>query len=111
MSHIWLREFVNRRPVIPPSVFINHQGKDLRGYYHGQLARLHVDYSVKTPPRHSKPAEPWYKETTYQRDYSLPFYKIDGNHKLVTISSNPGPLNSLPELYRCEERKLWKKCF
>ncbi|XP_063092828.1 protein SPMIP3 isoform X1 [Cavia porcellus] len=108
MSHIWLREFVNRRPVIPPSVFINHQGKDLRGYYHGQLARLHVDYSVKTPPRplldsaisakretsdqpqldqqtliqyicfrrHSKPAEPWYKETTYQRDYSLPFYKI-----------------------------------
>ncbi|KAK2490422.1 hypothetical protein MC885_019039, partial [Smutsia gigantea] len=26
--------------------------------------------------RHSKAAEPWYKETTYQRDYSLPFYKI-----------------------------------
>lgn len=26
--------------------------------------------------RHSRPAEPWYKETTYQRDYSLPFYKL-----------------------------------
>lgn len=25
--------------------------------------------------RRSKPAEPWYKETSYQRDYSLPFYK------------------------------------
>ncbi|XP_005374831.2 PREDICTED: uncharacterized protein C1orf100 homolog [Chinchilla lanigera] len=143
MSHIWLREFVDRRPGIPPSIFINHQGKDLQGYYPGQLARLHVDYSVKTPPRPlidsaisskktppyrpqldqqtlvqyicfrscSKPAEPWYKETTYQRDYSLPFYKIDGDQKLATISSNPGPLNSLPLLYCCEKRQLWKKCF
>ncbi|EHA98096.1 hypothetical protein GW7_16297 [Heterocephalus glaber] len=124
-------------------IFINHQGKDLQGYYLGQLARLHIDSSVKTPSRplidlgisskrktpdqpqldqqtliryicfqrHSKTAELWYKETTYQRDYSLPFYKIDGDQKLATISSNPGALNSLPELYCCEERQLWKKCF
>uniref|UniRef100_A0A0N8EU24 Uncharacterized protein n=1 Tax=Heterocephalus glaber TaxID=10181 RepID=A0A0N8EU24_HETGA len=143
MSHIWLREFVDRHPGIPPSIFINHQGKDLQGYYLGQLARLHIDSSVKTPSRplidlgisskrktpdqpqldqqtliryicfqrHSKTAELWYKETTYQRDYSLPFYKIDGDQKLATISSNPGALNSLPELYCCEERQLWKKCF
>ncbi|KAM6165114.1 LOW QUALITY PROTEIN: protein SPMIP3 [Erethizon dorsatum] len=111
MSHIWLRQFVDHRPVIPPSIFINHQGKDLRGYYPGQLARLHVDYSVKTPLRHSKPAEPWYKETTYQRNYSLPFYKIDGDQKLATISSNPGPLNSLPELYCCEESSFGKNAF
>ncbi|XP_023565961.1 uncharacterized protein C1orf100 homolog [Octodon degus] len=143
MSHIWLREFVDRRPVIPPSMFINHQGKDIRGYYPGQLARLHGDYSAKTSPRPftdstisserktlcqpqldqqtliqyirfrscSKPAEPWYKETTYQRDYSLPFYKIDGDQKLATISSDPGPLNSLPVLHCCEKRQLWKKCF
>ncbi|XP_010640910.1 uncharacterized protein C1orf100 homolog [Fukomys damarensis] len=143
MSHIWLREFVDRRPGIPPSIFINHQGKDLQGYYPGQLARLHIDPSVKTPSRplidlglaskrktpyqpqldqqtltqyicfrrHSKPAEPWYKETTYQRDYSLPFYKTDGDQKLATISSNPEPLNTLPELYCGEERQLWKKCF
>ncbi|KFO25456.1 hypothetical protein H920_13217, partial [Fukomys damarensis] len=93
--------------ILSISIFINHQGKDLQGYYPGQLARLHIDPSVKTPSRplidlglaskrktpyqpqldqqtltqyicfrrHSKPAEPWYKETTYQRDYSLPFYK------------------------------------
>ncbi|ELK10613.1 Hydroxymethylglutaryl-CoA synthase, cytoplasmic, partial [Pteropus alecto] len=30
--------------------FIAHQGKDLRGYYPGQLARVHCDYSVKRSP-------------------------------------------------------------
>ncbi|KAF5914099.1 hypothetical protein HPG69_010258, partial [Diceros bicornis minor] len=127
-------------------VFIARQGKDVQGYYPGQLARVHPDYSVNRslsklflfsfrpltdlaiPPkrknqcqpqldqqtliryicfrRHSKPAEPWYKETTYQRDYSLPFYKMDWDQKLATISSNPRPLNSLPELYCCEKRQL-----
>uniref|UniRef100_A0A671FNH4 Sperm microtubule inner protein 3 n=1 Tax=Rhinolophus ferrumequinum TaxID=59479 RepID=A0A671FNH4_RHIFE len=110
------------------STFIVHQGKDVHGYYPGQLARVHFDYSVKQSPRslidlaippkrsqyqpqldqqtliryicfqrHSKPAEPWYKETTYQRDYSLPFYKIDWNQKLATVLLNPRPLNSLPD--------------
>ncbi|XP_019479392.1 PREDICTED: uncharacterized protein C1orf100 homolog [Hipposideros armiger] len=132
----WLRQFIDHRPVILPSTFIARQGKDLQGYFPGQLARVHFDYSVKRSPRslidlaippkrrsqyppqldqqtliryicfrrHSKPVEPWYKETTYQRDYSLPFYKIDWNQKLATVSSNPGPLNSLPELYCGEER-------
>ncbi|XP_007947346.1 uncharacterized protein C1orf100 homolog [Orycteropus afer afer] len=136
MAAIKLREFIDRRQVIPPSIYIAHQGKDLRGYYAGQLARLHFDSSVKrysrplidlTIPskgkshyrpefdqqtliryicfqRYSKPAEPWYKETTYQRDYSLPFYKIDWNQKLGKLSSNPRPLNSLPEFYCCEEK-------
>nr|XP_019586415.1 PREDICTED: uncharacterized protein C1orf100 homolog [Rhinolophus sinicus] len=104
MTSIWLREFIDRRPMIPPSTFMVHQGKDVHGYYPGQLARVHFDYSVKQSPRHSKPAEPWYKETTYQRDYSLPFYKIDWNQKLATVLLNPRPLNSLPELYRGEER-------
>ncbi|XP_040307788.1 protein SPMIP3 isoform X2 [Herpailurus yagouaroundi] len=108
MAAIRLREFIDRRPVILSSVFIAHQGKDIQGYYPGQLARVHFDSSAKRPPRplidltippkrksqyqpqldqqtliryicfrrHSRPAEPWYKETTYQRDYSLPFYKI-----------------------------------
>ncbi|XP_022363824.1 uncharacterized protein C1orf100 homolog [Enhydra lutris kenyoni] len=106
MAAIRLREFIDRRPVIPPSIFITHQGKDVRGYYPGQLARVHFDSSMKRHPRHSKPAEPWYKETTYQRDYSLPFYKIDWDQKLATISSNPRPLNSLPEFYCCEDRLL-----
>ncbi|XP_054530824.1 protein SPMIP3 isoform X2 [Pan troglodytes] len=110
MTAIRLREFIERRPVIPPSIFIAHQGRDVQGYYPGQLARLHFDHSAKRAPRplidltippktkyhyqpqfdqqtliryiclrrHSKPAEPWYKETTYRRDYSLPFYEIDG---------------------------------
>uniref|UniRef100_A0AC11D617 Sperm microtubule inner protein 3 n=1 Tax=Ovis aries TaxID=9940 RepID=A0AC11D617_SHEEP len=120
------------------SIFIVHQGKDLHGYYTGQLARVHYDYSVKRSPRPlidleipskkkrqyqpqldqqtliryicfqrcSKPAEPWYKETSYQRDYSLPFYKMDWDQKLATVSSNPRPLNSLPEHYCCEGRWL-----
>ncbi|XP_037667108.1 uncharacterized protein C1orf100 homolog isoform X2 [Choloepus didactylus] len=99
MTAIRLREFTEHRRVIPPSIFIAHQGKDLQGYYPGQMARLHFDNSAKRSSRHSKPPEPWYKETTYQRDYSLPFYKIDYDQKLGTVSSNPRPLNSLPELY------------
>uniref|UniRef100_A0A2K5DQW0 Sperm microtubule inner protein 3 n=2 Tax=Aotus nancymaae TaxID=37293 RepID=A0A2K5DQW0_AOTNA len=59
--------------------------------------------------RQSKPAEPWYKETTYQRDYSLPFHEIDWNQKLATVSLNPRPLNSLPELYCCEERSGFER--
>ncbi|KAM7235192.1 hypothetical protein CapIbe_014012 [Capra ibex] len=138
MTAIRLREFIDRRPAIPPSIFIVHQGKDLHGYYTGQLARVHYDYSVKRSPRPlidleipskkkrqyqpqldqqtliryicfqrcSKPAEPWYKETSYQRDYSLPFYKMDWDQKLATVSSNPRPLNSLPEHYCCEGRWL-----
>lgn len=137
MTAIRLREFADRRPVIPPSLFIARQGKDLQGYYPGQLARCHIARGVKKasrplidlampPPkrqsphhpqldqqtliryicfrRHSRPAEPWYKETTYQRDYSLPFYKLDWDQKLATISLNPQPLNLPPELYICEER-------
>ncbi|KAM4860888.1 protein SPMIP3 [Thomomys bottae] len=133
MTGIRLREFLDRHPVIPPSTFINHQGKDLHGYYTGQLARLHHESSVKTPRplidlsvpsktpyqaqldqqtliqyiyfrRHSKPAEPWHTETTYQRHFSLPFYTIGWDQKLATVSSNPAPLNSLPEIYRCGER-------
>uniref|UniRef100_A0A8C9AES3 Sperm microtubule inner protein 3 n=1 Tax=Prolemur simus TaxID=1328070 RepID=A0A8C9AES3_PROSS len=134
MTAIRLREFLERRPVIPPSIFVAHQGKDLQGHSPGQLARLHLDYSAKPAPRplidltippkrksqyqpqldqqtliryicfrrHSKPAATWYRETTYQRDYGLPFYQIDWDQKLATISSNPRPLNSLPEFYRCE---------
>uniref|UniRef100_A0A4X1T394 Uncharacterized protein n=1 Tax=Sus scrofa TaxID=9823 RepID=A0A4X1T394_PIG len=144
MTAIRLREFIDRRPGIPPSIFIAHQGKDLHGYYPGQLARLHYAYSVKRSlrplidleilpksknqyrpqldqqtliqyicsRRHAKPAEPWHKETTYQRDYSLPFYKTDWDQKLATISSDPRPLNSLPEHYCCRsgfERKALKK--
>ncbi|XP_039739180.1 protein SPMIP3 [Pteropus medius] len=104
MTAIRLREFIDRRPTIPPRTFIAHQGKDLRGYYPGQLARVHCDYSVKRSPRYSKPAESWYKETTYQRDYSLPFYRIDSGQISATVSSNPRPLYSLPELYCCEAR-------
>ena len=35
--------------------------------------------------RHSEPVEPWYKETTYQRDYSLPFYKIGKSGHALTL--------------------------
>uniref|UniRef100_A0A8C3VRM0 Sperm microtubule inner protein 3 n=1 Tax=Catagonus wagneri TaxID=51154 RepID=A0A8C3VRM0_9CETA len=144
MTAIRLREFIDRRPGIPPSIFIAHQGKDLQGYYPGQLARVHYAYSVKRSPRPlidleipperriqyqpqldqqtliqyicsqrcSKPAEPWHKETTYQRGYSLPFYGIDWDGKLAAVSSNPRPLNALPEHYCCRsgfERKTLTK--
>ncbi|KAM6217408.1 protein SPMIP3 [Rhynchocyon petersi] len=109
MTAIKLREFVDRHPTIPPSIYIAYQGKDIQGYYTGQVARVHFEGSPRRSPRslidmtipaerkyhyqpqfdqqtliryicfqrHSKPEEPWYKETTYQRDYSLPFYKIE----------------------------------
>nr|XP_008509667.1 PREDICTED: uncharacterized protein C1orf100 homolog [Equus przewalskii] len=51
MAAVRLREFIDRRPVIPPSIFIARQGQDLRGYYPGQLARVHPDYSVRRSPR------------------------------------------------------------
>ncbi|XP_010344163.1 protein SPMIP3 isoform X3 [Saimiri boliviensis] len=51
MTAIRLREFVERRRAIPPSIFIAHQGRDLQGYYPGQLARLHFDDSAKKAPR------------------------------------------------------------
>ncbi|XP_003500201.3 uncharacterized protein C1orf100 homolog [Cricetulus griseus] len=136
MTTIRLREFVERRPVLPPTLFIAHQGKDIRGYYTGQLARVHFDNSKKRAPRplidlaipsksktpyqpqldqqtliqyisferFSRPMNTWYNETTYQRAYSLPFYETGLNHKLATVSSNPRPLNSLPEVYCCKKR-------
>ncbi|XP_038165468.1 uncharacterized protein C1orf100 homolog [Arvicola amphibius] len=136
MTAIRLREFVERRPTVPPSIFICHQGRDIRGYYPGQLARLHFDYSVKRAPRPlidlaippksktpyqpqldqqtliryicfgklSRPTGTWYNETTYQRAYSLPFYEIGLDQKIGILSSNPRPLNSLPEVYCCDER-------
>nr|KAF6302442.1 hypothetical protein mPipKuh1_001733 [Pipistrellus kuhlii] len=133
MAAIRLRQFVDRHPQIPPSSHIAHQGKDVLGYLPGQLARVHVVRSsprplidVAMPPeekhqcqpqldqqtliryicfrRHSKPAEPWYKETTYQKDYSLPFYTFDWDRKLGTVLSNRRPINSLPEFYCCKDR-------
>ncbi|XP_059136470.1 uncharacterized protein C1orf100 homolog [Peromyscus eremicus] len=136
MTAIRLREFVERRPVAPPSIFISHQGKDIRGYYPGQLARLHFDHSVKRDPRPlidlaippksqapyqpqldqqtliryicfrrlSRPTATWYNQSTYLRDYSLPFYDTGLDHKVGTILSNPRPLNSLPEVYCCDKR-------
>ncbi|XP_051042344.1 uncharacterized protein C1orf100 homolog [Phodopus roborovskii] len=141
MTAIRLREFVERRPVVPPSLFITHQGRDIKGYYPGQLARLHFGNSVKRAPRPlidltippksktpyqpqldqqtliryicferlSRPVHTWYNETTYQRDYSLPFYETGLDHKLGTISSNPRPLNSLPEVYCCEKRNSFAR--
>ncbi|XP_036925299.1 uncharacterized protein C1orf100 homolog [Sturnira hondurensis] len=142
MSAIQLRKFLDRRPGIPPSTSIARQGKDLRGYLPGQLARAHLDYSVTASPRpftdlaipperegqcqpqldqqtliryicfrrHAEPAEPWYKETTYQRDYCLPFYNIDWDQKLATASQNPQPLaESLPEFYCREEGWHWSE--
>ncbi|XP_075843696.1 protein SPMIP3 [Microtus pennsylvanicus] len=136
MTAIRLREFVERRPTVPPSIFICHQGRDIRGYYPGQLARVHFDYSVKRAPRTlidlaiqpksktpyepqldqqtliqyirfgklSRPTGTWYNETTYHRDYSLPFYETGLDQKIGTVTSNPRPLNSLPEVYCCDER-------
>ncbi|XP_053515492.1 uncharacterized protein C1orf100 homolog [Artibeus jamaicensis] len=112
MSAIQLRTFLDHRPGIPPSTSIARQGKDLRGYLPGQLARAHLDYCVMTSPRHSEPAEPWYKETTYQRDYCLPFYNVGWDQKLATASQNPRPLvESLPEFCHPEEGCCWTENF
>uniref|UniRef100_A0A8I6ACQ9 Sperm microtubule inner protein 3 n=1 Tax=Rattus norvegicus TaxID=10116 RepID=A0A8I6ACQ9_RAT len=117
-------------------LYITHQGRDVKGWTTGQLARLHFDYSVKKaprplidlaiPPRSKTPYEPqldqqtlfryicyrrlsrptdkWHNETTYERSYSLPFYELGWDKKLGTISSHPRPVNSVPEVYCCDER-------
>lgn len=36
--------------------------------------------------RYLQPAEQWYKETTYQRDYSLPFYNMGKSGPLLWLS-------------------------
>ncbi|KAF6073113.1 hypothetical protein HJG60_001737 [Phyllostomus discolor] len=62
--------------------------------------------------RYSEPAESWYKKSTYQRDYCLPFYNIDWDQKLATVSQNPQPLlESLPEFYCREEGRRWSEDF
>ncbi|KAL1769898.1 hypothetical protein HispidOSU_022341 [Sigmodon hispidus] len=144
MTAIRLREFVERRPMVPPSIFICHQGRDIRGYYPGQLARLHFDHSIKRAPRLlidlaippkgktpyqpqldqqtliryicsrrlSRPTDTWYNQTTYLRDYSLPFYDFGSHHKAGTILSNPRPLNSLPEVsYRDKRSNFVRNTF
>ncbi|XP_061480611.1 protein SPMIP3 [Rhineura floridana] len=42
-SAIKLRQFVDSAPELPSGI-IHHQGKDVLGYYPGQLARLHFEY-------------------------------------------------------------------
>ncbi|XP_031246768.1 uncharacterized protein C1orf100 homolog [Mastomys coucha] len=133
MTTIRLREFVERRPSVPPRLYITHQGRDIKGYYPGQLARLHFEPSVRKDPRPlidlaiplkskvsyqpqldqqtlfryicfrrlSRPTDLWHNETSYQRDYSLPFYEIGWDRKLGTISSHPRPVNSVPEVFCC----------
>ncbi|XP_009194452.1 uncharacterized protein C1orf100 homolog isoform X3 [Papio anubis] len=104
MTAIRLREFIERRPLIPPRPLIDLTIPPKRKYHYQPQFDQQTLIRYICFRRHSKPAEPWYKETTYQRDYSLPFYEIDWNQKLATVSLNPRPLNSLPELYCCEER-------
>ncbi|XP_028611114.1 uncharacterized protein C1orf100 homolog isoform X1 [Grammomys surdaster] len=138
MTTIRLREFVEHRPSIPPRLYVTHQGRDLKGYYPGQLARLHFDYSVRKAPRPlidlaiplkskipyqpqldqqtliryiyfrrlSRPTDLWHNETSYQRDYSLPFYETGWDRKLGTVLSNPRPVNSVPEAYCCGDRGI-----
>ncbi|XP_055962901.1 protein SPMIP3 [Sorex fumeus] len=105
MTAMQLRKFVDQRPMTLPSLFVPHQGKDIKGYLPSQLARIHLDYSRQESPRHSMPVEPWYKETSYQRDYSLPFYSFDQKKgsTIILKSMNSTQLNSLPESYCCEE--------
>ncbi|XP_054828145.1 uncharacterized protein C1orf100 homolog [Eublepharis macularius] len=67
---IRLRQFVDPTPNVPVRI-IHHQGKDVRGFYPGQMARVHVAYpperqlepftklqSLPTPVKHE--IVPWY---------------------------------------------------
>ncbi|XP_072849085.1 protein SPMIP3 [Pogona vitticeps] len=52
-----LRQFVDPAPEIPPGI-IHHQGKDVLGYYPGQLARLHIAYAPEGKPRYFTKLQP-----------------------------------------------------
>ncbi|XP_007481590.1 uncharacterized protein C1orf100 homolog [Monodelphis domestica] len=47
-----------------------------------------------------QPYKGWYNETTYQKAFSLPFYKTD--QILATPVLEPRPLNILPKLISCK---------
>ncbi|KAH0622535.1 hypothetical protein JD844_024922 [Phrynosoma platyrhinos] len=49
VAAIKLRQFVDSAPEIPTGT-IHHQGKDVLGYYPGQLARLHIAYPPEGQP-------------------------------------------------------------
>ncbi|XP_053157950.1 uncharacterized protein C1orf100 homolog isoform X2 [Hemicordylus capensis] len=47
---IRLRQFVDKEPNVPPGS-IHHQGKDVVGYYPGQMARVHIAYPPERQPK------------------------------------------------------------
>lgn len=55
--------------------------------------------------RHPKAAEPWYEETTYQRDYSLPFYKIGKSGQWLLLRSTLLVLRQAPLVDFCHFRE------
>lgn len=55
--------------------------------------------------RHPKAAEPWYEETTYQRDYSLPFYKIGKSGQRLLLRSTLLVLRQAPLVDFCHFRE------
>ncbi|KAM7336584.1 hypothetical protein ACRRTK_005077 [Alexandromys fortis] len=109
MTAIRLREFVERRPTVPPRTLIDLAiPPKSKTAYQPQLDQQTLIRYIRFG-KLSRPTGTWYNETTYQRDYSLPFYEIGLDQKIGTLSSNPRPLNSLPEIYCCAEKRLCKK--
>ncbi|XP_062830859.1 protein SPMIP3 [Anolis carolinensis] len=50
VTAVKLRRFIDSAPEIPTGI-LHHQGKDVCGYYTGQLARLYVAYPPEGQPK------------------------------------------------------------
>ncbi|XP_074118642.1 protein SPMIP3 [Sminthopsis crassicaudata] len=114
----------SRLCIVPQGKYINgyYSGQLAKVHYVKELQRplgypedLISCYQPKSPPvqfdqltlanyisyRRMDPQPPkgWYKETTYQRAFSLPFYKFESDQILATPVLDPKPLTSLPKLF------------
>ncbi|XP_074078972.1 protein SPMIP3 isoform X2 [Macrotis lagotis] len=79
--------------------------EDYRPYYQPkspyqiQFDRLTLANYICHRRRDQQPFKGWYNETTYQRAFSLPFYRFELDQILATPVLEPKPLNSLPKLH------------
>ncbi|XP_027727610.1 uncharacterized protein C1orf100 homolog [Vombatus ursinus] len=67
--------------------------------YQVQFDQISLTNYICHRRKDQQPFKGWYNETTYQRAFSLPFYKFESDQILATPVLDSRPLNSLPKLF------------
>uniref|UniRef100_A0A8C3JM69 Chromosome 1 open reading frame 100 n=1 Tax=Calidris pygmaea TaxID=425635 RepID=A0A8C3JM69_9CHAR len=67
-----LRDFIDRAPILPPGSVVR-TGKDVRGFYPGQVGRVHKEYLTRGAPGPFSKLQPapviYEAETLFQPDF------------------------------------------